>query len=727
MKLSICCLLLALSFSPFTSSAQTSSSTLAAPSAATDIPKLVKFSGTVTVETGKPISGVVGVTFSLYKDQQGGAPLWLETQNVQADANGRYTVLLGSTKSDGLPTALFNSEQARWVGVQVGGQAEQRRVLLSSVPYAFKAGDAETIGGLPPSAFVMVDPAQPKKGISTTSPTLPKVAMGQAPPPNPAVTGKGTIGYVPVWDTTSDIVNSVVFQKNSAIGIGTTAPAATLDVNGKSDMRDTLTLYPKGTDSTVAINGTSFKVDKSGKVTFVSGQTFPGAGTVTKVGSGAGLIGGPITKAGTLSIATGGVSNAMLANPALTVKAGTDLTGGGSVALGGSTTLDLDTAKVPQLDASNTFTGDQAVTGNLSATGMISSTSATFAGGSGVALQASNSTGTVGMATPTFLINAFTSGGGVFNVDPSGNGFYKGSISAQGVSVSGAGPSVVFGSATGSSGVNFGVQGITASVSGVGVQGVGPGNGVSGFSSADGTGVIGTASGTSGLNFGVQGITVSSGGIGVQARNDATGGFVALAGPSLLINAFVNTTGMFTVDDSGNGFYAGDLNVTGNLSKGGGMFKIDHPLDPANKYLSHSFVESPDMMNIYNGLVTLDAHGSAWIIMPDYFEALNRDFRYQLTPVGRPQPSLYIGKELAGNRFKIAGGKPGGRVSWQLTGVRHDAYANAYRIPTEEDKPAAEHGYYLHPEVFGQPASKRIQVASRKASASDQLARVSNP
>jgi hypothetical protein len=155
-----------------------------------------------------------------------------------------------------------------------------------------------------------------------------------------------------------------------------------------------------------------------------------------------------------------------------------------------------------------------------------------------------------------------------------------------------------------------------------------------------------------------------------------------------------NNSGLMSLDPSGN------LSIKGNISKGGGSFKIDHPLDPANKYLFHSFVESPDMMNIYNGLVTLDAGGSAWITMPRYFEALNSDFRYQLTSLGRPQPGLYIRNELVGNRFKIAGGKPGGKVSWQVTGIRHDAYANAHRIQVEVDKSSAERGTYLHPELY---------------------------
>src|SRR5208282_3926034 len=165
---------------------------------------------------------------------------------------------------------------------------------------------------------------------------------------------------------------------------------------------------------------------------------------------------------------------------------------------------------------------------------------------------------------------------------------------------------------------------------------------------------------------------------------------------------------VFTVDASGNGTYAGDLNVTGTLTKGGGSFKIDHPLDPANKYLSHSFVESPDMMDVYNGVIRLDAKGEAWVSLPDYFEALNRDFRYQLTSIGAPAPNLYVAREVAGNRFQIAGGKPGGKVSWQVTGIRHDAYADANRIPVTEDKPPAEQGHYLHPEAYGQNASLRV-------------------
>ena len=128
-----------------------------------------------------------------------------------------------------------------------------------------------------------------------------------------------------------------------------------------------------------------------------------------------------------------------------------------------------------------------------------------------------------------------------------------------------------------------------------------------------------------------------------------------------------------------------DLSIKGTITKSAGGFRIDHPLDP-NKYLSHSFVESPDMMNIYNGIVNLDANGQALVELPDWFETLNRDFRYQLTCIGNFAP-VYISSEVMNNRFGIAGGTPGMKVSWQVTGIRQDAYAKAYPIVVEEEKP----------------------------------------
>ena len=155
------------------------------------------------------------------------------------------------------------------------------------------------------------------------------------------------------------------------------------------------------------------------------------------------------------------------------------------------------------------------------------------------------------------------------------------------------------------------------------------------------------------------------------------------------------------------GYFSGSVHVTGTLSKGGGSFKIDHPLDPTNKNLYHSFVESPDMMNIYNGNIELDANGEAVVIMDEWFEALNMDFRYQLTCIGGFAP-VYISEKINGNLFKIAGGNPGLEVSWQVTGIRHDAFANANRIKVEEMKDEKDRGKYLHPEAFNMPKTASV-------------------
>lgn len=155
----------------------------------------------------------------------------------------------------------------------------------------------------------------------------------------------------------------------------------------------------------------------------------------------------------------------------------------------------------------------------------------------------------------------------------------------------------------------------------------------------------------------------------------------------------------------------GNVAIAGNVTKGGGSFKIDDPLDPASKYLSHSFVESPDMMNVYNGNITTDRHGFATVELPNYFEALNCDYRYQLKVIGQFAQAT-VAKEITHNRFIIKTNRPDVKVSWQVTGIRHDAYANAHRIPVEENKPPQELGHYLHPELFGAPAEKTIGLTS---------------
>src|SRR5215813_3326802 len=189
------------------------------------------------------------------------------------------------------------------------------------------------------------------------------------------------------------------------------------------------------------------------------------------------------------------------------------------------------------------------------------------------------------------------------------------------------------------------------------------------------------------------------GALGVGAGKKGGRGIIAIPGGG---------TGGATAGLAGE--FLGDVSVTGNLSKGGGSFKIDHPLDPANKYLYHSFVESPDMMNVYNGNIATDQNGEAVVTLPDYFEALNRDFRYQLTVIGQFAQAI-VASKINGNRFTIKTDRPGVKVSWQVTGIRQDAYANKYRIPVEEEKPERERGYYIHPDVFKEPVEKSVEWA----------------
>jgi hypothetical protein len=250
MKLRISCvvvgLLLVLSLA-----AQTAST----GSPSLQVPPLIQFSNVATDEGGNSMSGVVSLTFSFYSAQQGGEPLWTETQNnIQLDGTGHYSVQLGITKPNGVPTTLFTTGEARWLGVRIAEQGEQPRVLLLSVPYALKAGDAATIGGLPPSAFVL---AAPPSGSTPVAPLdASATPLTSAPPPTGTpVTGTGTVNFLPLWDTTSDIVSSVLSQSVTSpfkIGINNPAPAATLDVAGGGIIRGSLELPSTGTATAAA-------------------------------------------------------------------------------------------------------------------------------------------------------------------------------------------------------------------------------------------------------------------------------------------------------------------------------------------------------------------------------------------------------------------------------------------------------------------------------------------
>jgi hypothetical protein len=807
-------------------------------SANTAVPPLVKFSGVMTDSTGKPLAGTVGVTFSLYKDEQGGAPLWVETQNVPADKSGHYAVTLGSTTTQGLPQGIFASGEARWLGVQVQGQSEQPRVLLLSVPYALKAADAETVGGLPPSAFVKA----PSAGGAQTN------ATSNLPP----LTGGGKPGFIAFWKTATKLASSKLFQSSAGnVGLGTGTPAAQFDVNGTEDIRNTLTLFPNGSAPTLTVNGTAFSVSNTGLLSFVSGQTFPGTaqlsggnnftgnqsvsgnvsatqlisnavqgtaplqltsttqvpnlnasfldglsasafqvtgsyatlganqftatqtvgsgdlaintgnldlpqtgggnvgvitlggapfihaccansagntsigisagafnggsqnntaagyqvlantsagnntgagyqalasdgqgksntavgyqalyqntsgnlntavgnsagftngtagsnntlvgagadvgadgltfataigsdavvsesnalvlggtganavkvgigtatpaatldvqgtgnfsglvtfapgqtfagtGTVTSVGSGAGLTGGPITTSGALSIATGGVSNAMLANPSLTVAAGTDLNGGGPVALGGTTTLNLDTTKVPLLAAANNFTGNQMVHGNLSASGAVTGSSfqiagAPFAFGSYVTFNAflgfAGNSKMTGQENTASGFSAFTSN--IIGSANTANGAFALSSNTTGDANTATGGVALAFNTTGADNTASGYEALFSNTTG-------SNNTASGFQAllSNTTGSVNTASGAGALSSNTTGAGNTASGY-LALFSDATGSGNTASGYQAL---YSNTTGIY---NTASGYQALYSNTTGIYNTASGL------------------------------------------------------------------------------------------------------------------------------------------------------------
>ncbi len=199
---------------------------------------------------------------------------------------------------------------------------------------------------------------------------------------------------------------------------------------------------------------------------------------------------------------------------------------------------------------------------------------------------------------------------------------------------------------------------------------------------------------------GVVGESISNIGVSGESMTGGTGVF----GRSL------SGTGIEGFSDSGfAGYFHGNVFISGALEKAGGGFRIDHLLDPANKYLYHSFVESSEMKNLYDDVVILDDDGAATVGLPDWFETLNEKFRYQLTALGQAAPNLHILEEISDHHFKIAGGQAGMRVAWQVTGCRCDPWARANPQRTETDKLASEKNYYLHPELYGQPQERSIE------------------
>lgn len=708
MKLRIGCVVVGFLSLILSLAAQTSGS---GPASA-QVPPLIQFSNVATDEGGNTLSGMVSITFSLYNAQQGGEPLWTETQNnVQLDPTGHYSVQLGITKPNGVPTTLFTTGEARWLGVQIAEQVEQPRVLLLSVPYALKAGDAATVGGLPPSAFVL---AAPPSGSSGTELAITASALSGV---SPEVAGTGTADYIPLWtNSTGTLGDSALFQSGTGstakIGINTTTPASTLDVTGGGTIRGTLSLPPTGTatatagknsqplnlsasafngsaavnqtfrwqaepagndsavpsgtlnllfaEGTAAPTETGLHVASNGHITFATGQTFPGTGTgdgtVTSVGSGAGLKGGPITASGTLSI---------------------------------------DTTKVPLLAANNTFTGTQTIHN----TTIISGTNS-----AGV-LQVTN-TATSGKAPAIVGTTDSSAAAGIKGIVTATSGTEAGVVgstsSAEGDGVQGLSPYVgVYGLTTG----------IPSSSSDV-LAGV---HGVASFFSADEAGIAGTGSTISstgsalGGAAGVWGDTaVGNAGVTGTADDAYAGTFYNESNDFstlYLQNLGTGGTGAATLVAQGQSGVC-SMDTGGNLGCSGEVITAAGVDNGARKVALYS-MQSPENWFEDFGSGTLRNGAASIALDPTFAQTVNTGTEYHvfLTPNGDCK-GLYVSQKSAGS-FEIrelGGGHSSVAFDYRIVAKRNGYEKVRLTDVTEQYKKMEEQRELRHARAGQRPA-----------------------
>lgn len=639
------------------------------------IPQTINFQGVLKDASGNIVSnGDYNLTFKIYNVESGGTELWTETKLVNV-TNGIFSTQLGSVTPISLPF-----DAAYWLGITVGSDPEMTpRTPFTSVPYS---------------------------RISLTVPdnslTANKISSGQV---------------VKSLNGLKDNVNLVAGSN--------------------------ITITPSGNDLTISA---------------ASGA----GGTVTQVNTGAGLTGGPITTTGTISIANDGITTAMLQNNSVTsakisdgtitatdiantqvvksinsLKDNVNLVAGSNITItpsgqnltisstsggiGGSGTTNyiplfsgsttLGTSILYQ-NSGNIGIGTTSPSEKFDVYGDIKFGTTTpvklknkvgVSGWWGLTLNidgtdhfsfdrqgtatVSNKLG-IGVNSPQYPLHVSTNRkyAGYFTTDSlhytahAVHGEFTGTGYIEGVGVYGKSVPADF---YGIGGVfEGGYTGVWAVVNATGNHTYYGVYGKTDYGNGTKYGVYGTAEGN-GIKYGVYGNAVESG-TNYGVYGSATAGTTNWAG-----------------------YFSGNVNVTGTLSKGGGSFKIDHPLDPRNKYLYHSFVESPDMKNIYDGTVVTDASGYATVTLPDWFEALNKDFRYQLTVIGDFAQAI-IAQEIQNNQFTIRTDKPNVKVSWQITGIRHDPFAEKNRIPVEEYKKGDDVGKYLYPDAYGLPETTGI-------------------
>jgi len=545
------------------------------------VPTLVNFSGLLTNGDGKALTGIVGVSFYLYKDQEGGAPLWMETQNVQPDRTGHYTVALGATTSQGLPMELFASGEARWLGVQPQGQVEQPRVMLLSVPYAMKAVDAETVGGLPPSAFVRATPGAATSGNGSSAPTgnagTAGISVGRpnvsAKTASPAIQ---TQSYVAKFiNGTGGLGNSLIFDNGTNVGVATTAPSFPLDVAG---------IFNAQKD----IQGLGdLRVDFKGlnKSTLSPGIRF-GSGNV---GEG-------------IASARGGTTNLYGIDLYTRFLSRVSITNGGSVGIGTRAPSDaLDVVGSAHIDFSDQNIGSS--TPNL----------AFGDSGSGEGISSTRSAGTINKWGLDFWTNhqrhvSITNAGnvGIGTATPSANLEVNGTAKFDGMVN-------LAGGVTG----NLNVTGSEILLGGgVFASAVGKGNTFLGFAgNSTTTGIYNTASGYLALQDNTTGIDNTADGVAALASNTMGTGNTA-SGESALTD---NTTGSYNTAD---GFQALGFNTAGSNNTASGYNALNNNLAGANTASGVSAL-SLDTTGSYN---TASGYQSGSTLDSTYITGSNNTF-----------------------------------------------------------------------------------------------------
>jgi len=668
------------------------------------------YQGELTDSLGDPVpDGSYSMVFGIYDDLSAGTLLWSESQSIQV-TGGLFTALVGDVTPI-LPEAVGDPASGdiavRYLEVTIQGETLAPRLQLSSVPSAFMAhgvgGHIVTAPGLMaiPRTVDVTDDVDSSLITFNADTAGASLSLGYAPDPGhttltinatgqgPSIELRDTSGSNEALTITGrgirivDRPSGILFRELTDCGNNT---AMTFE----DTTSDTLASFSsKGatvkteTDAETIMSKSGFGLSCAGFVfedslgdtltaIFPAGIRFPD-GTTQSTAGGADSDWSVVGD--TMYSAVPGFVGIGTTSPAEKLDVDGNIAASGTITSGGTLTIDGDNQRISSTTDRVTFGNDEIHTTGYMSIGAYKMTSAY-------------------LKVDKLINTAETRWGMRSEIENSGTGNVMG-IYAEVKSTNSAED----------------VKGIYANAYSVGrrvaVEGTAwPEDWMFGPYGGWGTGVRGssqfcdTCHGVQGFSSGLDSNALVYGVYG-SAQNGR------------------KVYGVYGRADSGDvetwaGYFDGDVNVTGTLSKGAGSFRIDHPLDPDNYYLQHSFVESPDMMNIYNGNVTTNQDGEAVVDLPEYFASLNVDFRYQLTVIGQFAQAI-IAEEISGDSFTIQTDKPNVKVSWQVTGIRNDAYARSHPIEVKVPKADVDRGRFLHPEALGYDKSMGIDVHDYEA------------